>query len=135
MTTIWTDSEYARVAEALRYPGYIPSLLGVGFNTETLELTRRLREACSQLPPEGKARALQMADQIRALVDRFTDVNSDSDVIQVDRIKFDPSVGFSLLERRIDYQRGLLADYVGVKVNVNGEGSGNTDGVCTQCYG
>ena len=132
----WTAEEYARIALALLYPGYLPSLLTVGYTTEILDLARRLYVAIQQLPEPSKIQALAYADQVKTLVDKYTGQGAcagQDNVIQVDKIKLDPKQGLDLLERRIDYLRSLLSALVGVQVCPSaGEcaGSGISSAVC-----
>lgn len=135
MATYWTQEEYARIAEALRYPTYEPEVLSAGFTIEVVQMARRLRVALQQLTEESKRRALALADNVKSLLDQYTGASGgglDTDhVIQVDRIKLDPRLGLEVLEKRISAERQRLADFVGIEVHESAPAMGGIN--CRVC--
>lgn len=123
MGTTWTDDEYASVAKALLYPSYLPSFVSIGTSYLVFTLTRKLSAALQQVPPFVKEDILQISSSIHSLERKISGIDEsdpglyDPTVVQVDRIKLDPSAGMTTRVSQVARLRSQLSSMLGVEVN------------------
>lgn len=139
--TTWTDEEFATVAGALLYPESRRAAVVSGYSP-AVPMAWELDGRLQQLGPQAKARALVLAQQIRAgeaaLLGAALGGDAgcgdfrDGAVIQVGDIKFDPRLGRTERESMLARARGLLASMVDFVVNPNAQlgVGGGINGTC-----
>lgn len=127
----WTDQEYAEVAEALLWPVSRSNVLTIG-PTPAYLYGAHLDARLQQLDAISKARALELARQVRAIEDkRIAEVTgtggscgSDIDIVQVGDIRFDHSTRQQRTDSMLGTLRGRLAALVDFWINPNAGGAG-----------
>lgn len=114
-TTAWTDSEYARVAEALRYP--LSPEVARSYGMDLYMVTVRLRTQVTVLDEITKARVLELSDAvIRAETELFTKGAARPDIERVGDIYFNQSNGVKQRNDLIALQRQKLSDLIGIPI-------------------
>jgi hypothetical protein len=137
MPTSWTDEEFAKVSEALLYPGARVATVITGYSPAVAvawELDARLQ----MLDEAGKARALQKAQAILLAEDSLLGKALSCEqlnVIRVGDIQFDPRLGIDQSGRLITRARELLSAFVDFPVNPNASGATGGGGINATCSG
>ncbi len=143
MPTAWTDEEYATVAEALLWPLSRTAVLTYGL-TPSYFYGRDLDARLQQLTEISKARALELARQVRAIEDkRIAEVmggagscGSDLDIVKVGDITFDRSQSQMRTDSVLGTLRGRLAAVVDYFINPGqGGAASNVGGINAGCIG
>lgn len=136
--TTWNDEEYATLAGALLYPEGRRAVVVSGYSP-AVPLAWQLDSRLQQLGPEAKARALDLARQIRAAEEAmFQGAFGGGScagagrgaVLQVGDIRLDPRLGRTERETVITRARQRLALMVDFPVNPNAhlDASGGING-------
>lgn len=115
-TTAWTDGEYARVAEALRYP--LSPEVARSYGMDLYMVAVRLKTQITFVDEITKARILELADTI--LADEaalFSKGAARPDIERVGEIFFNTDKGVSVRADLVERQRKKLSDLIGIPIN------------------
>lgn len=114
--TAWTDGEYARVAEALRYP--LSPQVTLSYGVDVYQIAVRLRTQLTSVDAITKARALELADAInQAERELFAKGGARPEVERVGDIVLNTQVGIKARADLIERQRQKLAELLGIPIN------------------
>lgn len=115
-TTSWTEGEYGRVAEALRYP--LSPEVTRSYGMDIYQVAVRLRTQLYSTDALTKARVLELADAInRSETELYTKGAARPDIERVGDIVFNQQNGVKQRSDLIAQQRQKLSDLLGIPIN------------------
>jgi len=124
--TSWSDDEYSRVSRALFWQANRKSVTVAGYITATDELSTVLDIKLKRMTEAQKAEILAMADQILAMIRAYLNAGCGEcsmppDIVQVDKLRFDPEAGDKISLKRIKLAICMLSSYIDHPVNWRSE--------------
>lgn len=131
MSATWSDGEYARVAEALRYP--LSDQVALSYGVEVYQVVLRLRTQLGLVNDATKVRVLEVADAInQAEAKLYEKGAARPDIERVGDIVFNTQNGIRARSDLIDRQRQKLSDILGIPINpATGQSGGGINGTWT----